>query len=611
MADTKKRVAVLGGGVAGLTVAHELADRGFAVTVYERRGAPGGKARSIPYVGTAKNQRNDLPGEHGFRFFPGFYRHVIDTMKRIPFQTDRVVADNLTTAPHCMLARFDQPPVRTPFRFPRSWTDVVMTVRFLRRGNGVSLRNNLHFLRCLVVMMTSCAERYEQEYEWIPYWTFIGADERSLDEYQKMLGQGFTRSLVAMKAEDSSTRTVATVFTQMIYPLLNPFQQEDRLLNGPTSEVWIFPWVSSLERKGVQIKYGHQVNRLFADADTQQLIHFDVAHAAADESLDPPPQHGQMVSMQPLERIELGKDFDFVVSALPVDAMQRLLQTDAGEAFKKAVPSLNQLDKLQTRWMNGIQIYLKKDVKMVDGHVLYVDTPWALTSISQKQFWRQYELSACGDGSVHGVLSVDISDYETPGILEWKQADGSVKKLKGFDCNHQQIYEEVWAQLQRSVNTGEEMLQDENRVTFFIDDDIRPDVRDELGKSSPYGDILNTEPLFINTVGSLAYRPTAKTELANFFLASDYVRTNTDLATMEAANESGRRAANAVLDAVGSTAPRAKVWPLRQPWYVQPWQWLDRWRFRQGKPHIWSDTNMRTAPQQVSPPDMKEQHASK
>ena len=30
-------VAVLGGGVAGLTAAHELAERGFAVTVYEAR----------------------------------------------------------------------------------------------------------------------------------------------------------------------------------------------------------------------------------------------------------------------------------------------------------------------------------------------------------------------------------------------------------------------------------------------------------------------------------------------------------------------------------------------------------------------------------------------
>ena len=39
-------VAVLGGGVAGLSAAHELIERGFAVTVYESTARFGGKARS-------------------------------------------------------------------------------------------------------------------------------------------------------------------------------------------------------------------------------------------------------------------------------------------------------------------------------------------------------------------------------------------------------------------------------------------------------------------------------------------------------------------------------------------------------------------------------------
>src|SRR5437763_17074681 len=76
-------VAVLGGGVGGLTVAHELALRGFSVTVFEPK-ALGGKARSIPKPGTGTDGRRDLPGEHGFRFFPGFYKNVPDTMRRIP-----------------------------------------------------------------------------------------------------------------------------------------------------------------------------------------------------------------------------------------------------------------------------------------------------------------------------------------------------------------------------------------------------------------------------------------------------------------------------------------------------------------------------------------------
>ena len=59
-------VAVFGGGIAGLTAAHELAERGFAVTVYERR-AWGGKARGAEVAGSAAGGRRPLPGEHGFR----------------------------------------------------------------------------------------------------------------------------------------------------------------------------------------------------------------------------------------------------------------------------------------------------------------------------------------------------------------------------------------------------------------------------------------------------------------------------------------------------------------------------------------------------------------
>ncbi len=78
-------VAILGGGVAGLSAAHELAERGFEVHVYERKPVLGGKARSIPVPDSARDGRKPLPGEHGFRFFPGFYKHVTDTMRRIPY----------------------------------------------------------------------------------------------------------------------------------------------------------------------------------------------------------------------------------------------------------------------------------------------------------------------------------------------------------------------------------------------------------------------------------------------------------------------------------------------------------------------------------------------
>ena len=57
-------VAVLGGGVGGLSAAHELVERGFSVTVYEKRALPGGKARSYP-------SPDGLPGRARLPLLPG------------------------------------------------------------------------------------------------------------------------------------------------------------------------------------------------------------------------------------------------------------------------------------------------------------------------------------------------------------------------------------------------------------------------------------------------------------------------------------------------------------------------------------------------------------
>jgi hypothetical protein len=90
----------------------------------------------------------------------------------------------------------------------------------------------------------------------------------------------------------------------------------------------------------------------------------------------------------------------------------------------------------------------------------------------------------------------------------------------------------------------------------------------------------NLEPLLINTAGSWADRPDARTRIPNLWLASDYVRTHTDLATMEAANEAARRAVNAILAASGSSARPCAVWKLREPPAFAAARALDRVRWK-------------------------------
>src|SRR6478736_988205 len=132
----KKKVVIIGGGVAGLSAAHELINRNFDVTVYEARAIPGGKARSVSVPGSGKDGKKDLPGEHGFRFFPRFYKHITSTLKEIPYKpSGKTVFENLVETSEIQMARFDKSPVLLPARFPRSLDEFINILDNIRDAN--------------------------------------------------------------------------------------------------------------------------------------------------------------------------------------------------------------------------------------------------------------------------------------------------------------------------------------------------------------------------------------------------------------------------------------------------------------------------------------------
>jgi uncharacterized protein with NAD-binding domain and iron-sulfur cluster len=346
------RVIVLGGGVAGMSAAHELAERGVRVVVFEARDAAGGKARSFPFPGSATRRRPPLPGEHGFRFFPGFYRHLPDTMRRIPYGGEGAsVFDNLVTATEVQIARAD----------------------------GRELLSPAHFVDRLLLLLTSCEERRFAQFENQSWWQFSGAATRG-GAYAKYLADGLTRTLVAARAREMSARTGGYILLQLLFDLADPAGQVDRVLNGPTSDVWIDPWLDHLKRMDVDFGTGHQV----------QAIHCRGSRISGVTVVagGRPSRH----------------EADWYIVALPVEVMRLL----ASEQLMLADPRLARLHRLRTRWMNGIVYYLDRDVRAVHGHTVYIDSQWALTSISQPQFWQaRFQPDRLGNGRARGILSVE------------------------------------------------------------------------------------------------------------------------------------------------------------------------------------------------------------
>ncbi len=583
------KVAILGGGIAGLTAAHELAERGFQVHVFEASAGFGGKARSFDVVASGelhegriklgeistalleqahpsqeaqdwagKHKDSDegldvqvpqpkfvldtalalaakitdrLPSEHGFHYFPGFYRHLIETLERIPVGEPSFrrtcVADHLVAGTRVLVAR-EQPVSEISFtRSVREFKDVEALARsFLEMG--LRPQEVVLISRKLFELWSATEQEWETRLENVTWWNFIEADRQSA-AYQTYFANIGVRSTVAMDPRKASARSIGRIVLRLFSDLAMSATQgapaADRFLNGPTQEVWFQPWVKYLESLGVNLVTERRVKKISCAGGRVDALQFVGEEGNYEEA------------------------FDYVISTLPPKQLAEVVR--ASEGLRTSAPSMRRIEDLleNNTWMVGLQLYLEPKVLLSPGGIFLKDSPWAITLVPQTQFWTKKEYSYRGR-TIRTVLSVIISDWGAPGDFFGKSARG---------CSPNELKEEVWRELKAHFNDrpafdglpAQRIFGDADLVEWRVNNWNLYERRWE-----------NHEELFINGVNSLWLRPNAQTEIDNFFVAGDFVRTSTDLATMESANESARLAVNGVLEHYGASEPRCEVWKL-------------------------------------------------
>jgi uncharacterized protein with NAD-binding domain and iron-sulfur cluster len=542
----RQTVAVFGGGIAGLTAAHELAERGFDVTVYERR-AWGGKARSTEVPGSAAGGRRPLPGEHGFRVFFGFYQNTVDTLRRIPFESNPQGAfDNLVALPQLMFARdggrrdlavaigSPDPSAYTPQEILDLIVGVLLETKL--PADGVAW-----FANRLVIYLSSCDARRAGQWE-NETWTDFTRADRYGEDYRRILVRGFSEMLVASKPSTTSANLPCHVLEWVIYNLLgrNSNGPLVRALNRPTNEVFIDPWVAVLRGLGIDLRNHHELKGFEMRRGRIMGARMRSAHGASTVRAD------------------------WYVCALPVERARRMWSP----AIIAADPHLARMQRLDTAWMNGVKFFLRARTPITKGTISCIDSPWGIAGATQGQFWPVDFAATYGDGRAHDCLSVVICNWTAPGILYGKSAR---------DCTPDELVREVWEQCKRHVNdSGQAVLTDD----LLISSDIDP------GMLRRHGRLVSDDPLAMPSAGQGPDRPDVTTAIPNLLLAGDYLKSEREVANMDAASYNARRAVNAILDRAGSHETPAKAIGTYRPPEWEPLKRVDAQRYARGQPHL-------------------------
>jgi uncharacterized protein with NAD-binding domain and iron-sulfur cluster len=358
-APTTPSAIVVGGGLAGMVVARELAVRGWRVTLLERSKRLGGKAGSDP--------KNGRLVEHGYHVFPQWYPNVRAILERIGVR----------------LIDFDRYHFLLPGGYPKRVTvlgpsGLSAMWHYIFHGL-LPWYHNLLYIYSVVNMLS----RPLSDKRLLDHVSQIGLIRGKwyTSESVAEMGQENVLKASAIPVYDLSAMTakrIASYWVRQASPFLS-------ILPGDLQTVFIDPQVRELEALGVEIRYDSEV--------CEVVMH-----------------EGRVAAVALRDGTELSADVYALCTPFEVT------RTWLHDRFYEADPELGNMHLLEAQPMAALHLRLRRKqlTDLPKEHVFFHGSHYALSCIDITPHWKGPDgAQGAHDGHQLSFISSNYSPLNT------------------------------------------------------------------------------------------------------------------------------------------------------------------------------------------------------
>jgi predicted NAD/FAD-dependent oxidoreductase len=497
-APPRARVAVVGGGIAGLACALRLAQNGCQVTIYEAADRLGGNLSSS---GAPQGPRQDVYPHIFPDWYANFWSLIEDDLglKREENFAARWAVGLLEKPPSA------PPPTHQPPFLTLDYTPTLDSVVTTLKSGVLPYPDAFLFafinLDLAAQPPDSCETDMLCQLDVNGYFYSRNYSTEAIGALQDEI-----ISAIWSVPSDMTSAKVYKNFIKHQLSSLGPKTPYAWLLKGPLQTRIIEPLERKLTGKGggagpaldCRIETGVRVDSVEVPADGTPRI---MLRRAAPSGRRSGPEEAPPA--------------DYVVIATPgTELAEMVMRGRPGQRLVDKVPDLAQVRRVWGEAIPVVNLYFKRKLKFMPQEIVVLrDSGYELTMLDISQLWD-------GDDKIPDVTALVLAASNSYALTsEDARAQGylMIKRLREylyFDLG------EAWGQGEDIDWTRTTVRRNEHHL------------------------------LFVNDVGSRVWRPnTAYAQLPGVFFAGDVCKTDVDMATVEAAIQSGVMAARAVQQA--------------------------------------------------------------